>query len=178
MTIEDTAEQTHVILEFKQNGYWGVSNVVSGAAYGKDGRVACQLDGKWDEQLSESQILDSSQFRVLWRMHPFPQNTRQYYGFTSLAVTLNEITSDLVGKLPPTDSRYRPDVRALEEGDVDAAEEEKQRVEECQRQRRRQGEDRKPYWFKQVGDEWVYTGKYWEARANGWKTEHNIEPLW
>ncbi|KIL70627.1 hypothetical protein M378DRAFT_65993 [Amanita muscaria Koide BX008] len=175
MTIEDTLEQIRVVMEFKQNSYWGASNVVSGSVYGSNGKTVCELDGRWDEQFSQS--IDSSQFRVLWRMNPFPTNTHQFYGFTSFAMTLNEITSNLVGKLPPTDSRYRPDVRALEEGDIDTAEEEKQRVEEQQRHRRRQGEDRRPRWFRQVGDEWEYTGEYWEMRAKGWKNEQ-IQSLW
>jgi hypothetical protein len=175
MVVEDIPNDIRAVFEFKQNGYWGSTNVVSGAVYANDGQTACKLDGKWDEQISKS--LDSSQYHVLWRMDPFPRNTHQFYGFTSFAMSLNEITGDLVGKLPPTDSRYRPDVRALEESDIERAEEEKQRVEELQRQRRRRGEDRNPRWFKQVGDAWVYTGEYWEVRANGWDREH-ISPLW
>jgi hypothetical protein len=101
----------------------------------------------------------------------------EYYGFTSFGVTLNEITSDIEGKLPPTDSRYRPDVRSLEEGDLDVAEEQKNRVEEMQRERRRRGADRQPRWFKQVGEEWIYVGGYWEARERGWNNVE-IAPLW
>ena len=176
MTIEDISDGIRAVLEFKQNGYWGAANVVSGVVYSNDGEIAYQLDGKWDEQLSQS--LNSSQYRVLWRINPFPKNTHQFYGFTGYAVTLNEITSDLINGLPPTDSRYRPDVRALEEGDLDCAEEEKQRIEELQRQRRRRGEDRQPRWFKQVGEEWIYKGGYWETRENGWQGEHLEPRLW
>lgn len=62
------------------------------------------------------QMLDPSHFRVLWKRVPFPKDHPEYYGFTKYGITLNEITADLVGKLPPTDSRYRPDVNALENG--------------------------------------------------------------
>ncbi|KAF8640781.1 hypothetical protein AX17_000430 [Amanita inopinata Kibby_2008] len=175
MTIEEASNQVHAVVDFKQNGYWGPSNVVSGMVYGADGQTVCHLEGKWDEQFS--QTLDSSHFHVLWRVNPFPKNTSQYYGFTSFGMTLNEITNDLVGKLPPTDSRLRPDVRALEEGDLDRAEEGKQRIEELQRQRRRNGQDCKPRWFRQSGEEWIYAGGYWEARTRGWKTERTTQ-LW
>ncbi|KAF8898512.1 Oxysterol-binding protein-domain-containing protein [Infundibulicybe gibba] len=175
LTIDNIRDGSRCVLEFKQTGYWGASNVVSGTVCLENGTVACQLEGKWDDQIS--QMLDTSHFRVLWRMHPFPKNTHEYYGFTSFGITLNEITSDIAGKLPPTDSRYRPDVRALENGDLDTAEGEKLRVEEVQRERRRRGEDRTPRWFKQVGGEWVYVGGYWEARQRGWKGE-GIQPLW
>jgi hypothetical protein len=110
-------------------------------------------------------------------MTPFPKHTHEYYGFTTFGITLNEITPDLVGRLPPTDSRNRPDVRALENGDLDTAEAEKFRIEEVQRERRKKGQDRQPRWFKLAGNEWVYAGGYWEARANGWKGD-NIQPLW
>ncbi|KAG6842480.1 hypothetical protein C0991_000006 [Blastosporella zonata] len=175
MTIENTHDQTRCVLEFKQNGYWGASNVVSGTVYESSGEVAMHLEGKWDDQMT--QTLDSSNFRILWRSTPFPKETHEFYGFTSFGITLNELTSDLVDNLPPTDSRYRPDVRALEEGHVDIAEEQKVRVEELQRERRREGKDRRPRWFHQEGNEWTYSGGYWEARERGWKGE-NIQPLW
>ncbi|KAJ7169624.1 oxysterol binding protein [Mycena filopes] len=175
MTIENTHTQGRAVVEFKPSGYWGASNMVSGAVYSPSGKAVTQLEGKWDDQMS--QTLDASHFRILWRVAPYPKDTHEYYGFTSFGITLNEITSDIDGKLPPTDSRRRPDVRALEEGQLDVAEREKTRVEEAQRERRRNGEDTQPRWFKQVGEEWEYTGGYWEARAQGWKGS-NIQALW
>lgn len=41
----------------------------------------------------------------------------QYYSFTTFALLLNEIDDSLKAKIPPTDSRYRPDMRRMEEGD-------------------------------------------------------------
>lgn len=175
MTIENLNDKTCCVLDFKQGGYWGPSNVVSGAVHGPSGDILSYVEGKWDDQMV--QTLDSLNFRVLWRMTPFPKNTHEYYGFTAFTITLNELTGDIAGKLPPTDSRLRPDVRALENGDVDSAEEHKTRIEEMQRGRRRRGEDKQPRWFKQVGDEWIYCGGYWEARGKCWKDE-NIQSLW
>lgn len=176
MTIENTHTQARCTVDFKPSGLWGTSpNVVSGAVYSPSGKVLTQLEGKWDDQLS--QTLDASHFKILWRVAPWPKDTHEYYGFTSFGITLNEMTSDIDGKLPPTDSRLRPDVRALEDGQLDIAEREKTRVEEAQRERRREGQDTKPRWFKQVGDEWQYTGGYWEARAQGWK-DSGVRALW
>jgi hypothetical protein len=175
LTVESLSSKYSCVLEFKQNKYWGPSNVVSGPVYSPTGEIVSNIEGKWDDQIT--QTLDSSHFHLLWRMYPFPLDSQEYYGFTAFGITLNEITPDLVGYLPPTDSRYRPDVRALENGDINLAEASKLRLEELQRERRKNKQDRQPRWFKQVGDEWVYAGGYWEARANGWKDEH-IEPLW
>ncbi|KAG1826178.1 Oxysterol-binding protein-domain-containing protein [Suillus subaureus] len=174
MTIENTTSGATCVLDFKQSGYWGASNEVSGMILSPSRDVTARIEGKWDEQIA--QAIDSSYLHVLWRIHSIPEESPQYYGFTVFGMTLNEITSDLEGRLPPTDSRFRPDVRALEQGNDVEAEAQKTRVEEMQRDRRRRGVDRAPRWFKQDGDEWTYVGGYWEARAKGWKIP--VEPLW
>ncbi|KAI0082200.1 hypothetical protein K474DRAFT_1688199 [Panus rudis PR-1116 ss-1] len=173
MVIHNLADDLQCVLEFKDGGYWGPSNVVTGVVLSALGETLSTLEGKWDEQMAQK--LDSNHLRVLWRIHPFPKNAQEHYGFTYFGITLNEITPDIADKLPPTDSRYRPDVRALEEGDLDTAEREKARVEELQRERRRRGQEQNPRWFKQVGDEWVYAGGYWEQRERGW---NGVDPLW
>jgi len=175
LTIDNTSTDACCVLDFKQSGYWADSNVVSGTIFSPSGKIVTYLEGKWNDQIA--QTMDSSNFRILWRMTPFPKDAPEFYGFTSFGITLNEIASDLVGKLPPTDSRYRPDVRALEEGNLDLAEQEKTRVEEMQRERRRRGAEPEPRWFKQVGEEWIYKGGYWEARARGW-TDVKVGHLW
>lgn len=48
--------------------------------------------------------------------------------------------------LPPTDSRFRPDIRKMEEGDIDAAGQEKDRLEEKQRAVRKAMEKRREDW--------------------------------
>ncbi|KAF8559281.1 oxysterol binding protein [Imleria badia] len=175
MTIKNTVSGASCVVDFKQTGYWGASNEVTGATLSRSGDVCARIEGKWDDQIVLA--LDSSHLRVLWRITPFPKQTMEYYGFTAFGITLNEITSDLEDRLPPTDSRFRPDARALEEGNVDEAEEHKMRLEELQRDRRRRGADRTPRWFKQVGEDWRYKGGYWEERATGWR-EVPVEPLW
>lgn len=173
MVIENTSSSLRCVLDFKEGGYWGTSNTVSGAVIGRAGESQAVLEGKWDEQMTRK--LDASHLQVLWKMRPFPKKCPDYYGFTAFGITLNEITPDIAGHLPPTDSRLRPDVRALEEGNLDVAESEKHRIEEAQRERRRQGAEPQPRWFTQVGEEWIYTGGYWGQRARGWK---DIDTLW
>jgi hypothetical protein len=174
MVISNTTTGARCSLEFLEAGYWSPPNVVKGTVYTSAGQATTTLEGKWDEQLARK--LNDSHLHVLWRIAPFPKNSREFYGFTSFGITLHECTPDLEGKLPPTDSRLRPDVTALERGDLDTAESEKLRVEEAQRERRRAGKDVQPRWFKKVGEEdWEYTGGYWEQREQGW---HDIQPLW
>ena len=42
----------------------------------------------------------------------------QYFCFTSFAMTLNQLMDGQAAILPPTDSRLRPDIRLLEEGNI------------------------------------------------------------
>lgn len=175
LTIANTTTKEQCLLDFKQSGYWVASNTVVGFIQSASGDVVAELEGKWDEQLAQK--VDSANFRVLWRANPFPRTANDYYGLTSFGITLNEMTSDLVGVLPPTDSRYRTDVQALEEGDLNRAEAEKSRIEEMQRERRRVHSEQQPRWFTRAGEDWTYTGEYWEQRARGW-TEVKPTSLW
>lgn len=49
-------------------------------------------------------------------------------------MSLNEIEQGMETNLCPTDSRLRPDIRKLEQGDIDGAAIEKTRLEEKQRE--------------------------------------------
>lgn len=42
----------------------------------------------------------------------------QFYAFSTFAMQLNELEKHMEGVLPPTDSRLRPDIRAMENGDI------------------------------------------------------------
>ena len=67
-----------------------------------------------------SQSLDIPKSRFLWRVTPRPHEADDYYNFTSFSMTLNEEFDGMKELLPRTDSRLRPDVRILEQGDVGA----------------------------------------------------------
>ncbi|CAL4915492.1 unnamed protein product [Urochloa decumbens] len=70
-------------------------------------------------------------------------------------------------KLPPTDSRLRPDQRHLENGEYEKANAEKLRLETRQRMARKMQENGwKPRWFQRDSEDGTfrYVGGYWEAR--------------
>ncbi|CAB0013385.1 unnamed protein product, partial [Nesidiocoris tenuis] len=61
----------------------------------------------------------------------------EYYQFTLFAMSLNEMEPGMEKKLCPTDCRLRPDIKKLENGDLDGAAAEKNRLEEQQRDARK-----------------------------------------
>jgi hypothetical protein len=60
--------------------------------------------------------------KVLWQVDPRPENSHLFYNFSQFTMGLNEMSPNYLGKdriLPPTDCRQRPDIRALENGDLE-----------------------------------------------------------
>ncbi|KAK3427552.1 hypothetical protein EUGRSUZ_F03748 [Eucalyptus grandis] len=151
---------------------------VHGIVQDRNGKTAATLFGKWDESVhyvhgdcsEKGKGFESlSEARLLWKRSRPPQFPTRY-NLTHFAMTLNELTPGLKEKLPPTDSRLRPDQRHLENGEYEMANSEKLRLEQRQRlARNMQERGWKPRWFaKDKGsDAFRYLGGYWEARVKG-----------
>jgi len=114
------------------------------------------------------------------------------YNFTKLAIELNEED----GSVATTDSRWRPDMRLMEQGNWDASNKVKNQLEDKQRQRRnrfaaeadraiidnRPVVEYQPKWFEKIQD--PYTGsiihklidnEYWECKnRQDWSRCPNI----
>ncbi|KAL9173289.1 hypothetical protein ABFS82_03G103800 [Erythranthe guttata] len=151
---------------------------VQGVVQDKSGKTVATLFGKWDESMhfvhgdysSKGKGHESlSEAHLLWKKSKPPKFPTRY-NLTRFAITLNELMPGLKDKLPPTDSRLRPDQRCLENGEYETANAEKLRLEQRQRQARTMQEQGwKPRWFaKEKGsDTYRYTGGYWEAKEQG-----------
>ncbi|MED6170046.1 Oxysterol-binding protein- protein 1A [Stylosanthes scabra] len=157
---------------------------VQGIIEDKNGKTVANIFGKWDESLHYAigennnnncnnkkggKVCNASKSNLIWKTNPPPQHQTKH-NLTQYAITLNELTPGLQEKLPPTDSRVRPDQRHLENGEHEMANSEKLRLEQRQRQARKlQEKGWKPKWFvKENGSEsYIYNGGYWDARDNG-----------
>uniref|UniRef100_A0A672MVJ5 Oxysterol-binding protein n=1 Tax=Sinocyclocheilus grahami TaxID=75366 RepID=A0A672MVJ5_SINGR len=111
---------------------------------------------------------------LLWRISSRPPHSAEMYNFTNFAMTLNELEPGMEGVLAPTDCRLRPDIRAMENGNIDEASSEKERLEEKQRaarkERAKDDEEWSTRWF-QLGtnpytgsQDWLYTGGYFDRK--------------
>ncbi|KAF7695940.1 oxysterol-binding protein-related protein 2b [Silurus meridionalis] len=111
---------------------------------------------------------------LLWRVCPRPSHSAEMYNFTNFAITLNELEPGMEGILPQTDCRLRPDIRAMEIGDMDEASREKERLEEKQRaarkDRAKENEEWSTRWFElgtnpyTGSQDWLYTGGYFDRK--------------
>ncbi|XP_062845150.1 oxysterol-binding protein-related protein 6-like [Trichomycterus rosablanca] len=159
-------------------------NEIQGVVLDQAGNVVHRFGGSWHEGIFCDTLPDP---QCIWKPNPQPEDYFEYYGFSQYARELNELTPELQAVLPPTDSRFRPDQRLLEEGKVAEADRIKDQVEEKQRERRKdlakRGEEHIPRFFRRSVDAaghevWLSNGKYWRIRENpGFARTENLS-LW
>lgn len=156
-------------VNFIKAKYWSTNaHEIEGTVFDRSGKAAHRLFGKWHESIYCGGASSST---CVWRANPMPKGYEQYYGFTQFALELNEMDPLSRSLLPPTDTRFRPDQRLLEEGNVEEAEVQKQRIERLQRERRRVLEEssmeHQPRFFRKSSDDsWVSNGTYLELRKD------------
>lgn len=192
------------MIHFKARG-WRASSAyeVKGEVYNSKGGKEWIFGGHWNEAIYAKKVLkpnsseemqlektktrtsskavkgpnlDGTKFLV-WHANPRPDSP---FNLTSFAITLNAPQPHLLDWIARTDTRLRPDQRAMEEGRYDEAAEEKHRVEQKQRKARKEREISKeqynPKWFvKEVHPVtkekyWKYNGRYWKQRKT-----HNLQ---
>lgn len=102
----------------------------------QSGTVYHTLSGNWRRMV----CIDG---KPVWTCHdPVDKSMTAGYQMTKWAWMLNTPVSDATEyPIPKTDSRLRPDQRALEDGNYDVAAAEKDRLEKAQRDRKRESEN-------------------------------------
>jgi hypothetical protein len=134
--VNHTTQETCDI-DWKERGWTGKNaNMMVGTVKSASGKPHYKVSGKFTEALYLLNM-ESNEEQELFRAVPKPDNHEFMYGFSAFTLQLNYLPDTLRDKLPPTDSRFRPDQRALEQGDTEKAIKEKHRLEEEQRERRR-----------------------------------------
>jgi len=136
------------------------------------------LGSKVDKDLPKHtpfELCDIPNSKVLWHVDPRPEDSSEYYNFSNFTMGLNEFhASEQHKDLCRSDSRHRPDIRSLENGDLDKAVKEKDRLETKQREYRKPYKNCKkeaewwtPKWFIPgkneftKEDDWNFNGDYW-----------------
>ncbi|XP_041940483.1 oxysterol-binding protein-related protein 6 isoform X10 [Alosa sapidissima] len=186
ITIRNTKSSACICkLTFVKGNYWSSNvNEVQGFVMDQEGKVVHRLFGKWHEGLYCG-VPPSA--KCIWRPGSMPMDYELYYGFTRFAIELNELCPVMKDMLPPTDARFRPDQRFLEEGNVEMAAAEKQRIEDLQRTRRKWNDENntkyQPRFFKKVVDlsqreRWVSNNTYWELRKDPGFVKMENPQLW
>uniref|UniRef100_A0A665UC59 Oxysterol-binding protein n=1 Tax=Echeneis naucrates TaxID=173247 RepID=A0A665UC59_ECHNA len=171
-------------ITFVKSRYWSSDNSkneVQGVVLDQAGEVVHRFGGLWHEGIFCDTL---STPKCIWKPNVQPEDHFQFYGFSHYARELNELMPDLKAVLPPTDTRFRPDQRLVEEGKMTEADKKKDEVEEKQRERRKEmakrGEEHVPRFFRKDVDDagrevWLYNGTYWKLRKEpGFSNTENL----
>jgi len=170
--------ESKVVVEFKKGGGWTAKasrNAVSAAVpmrHGSDSQY--KILGTWTDGFFVRND-ETGEEKELWTPIPLQEGAEWQQNFTRFALQLNHLPEQLREHLPPTDVRFRPDQRALEQGDEELAASEKHRLEEKQRAARRLGAERgithKAQYFElfedpETGESMYKVARdYWRDRA-------------
>lgn len=207
MKLENLTTGDYCIVNFKARGWTAVGAYeVRGEVFNKDGKKCWTLGGHWNDciyakkvndldmenrfvenhdnstPLYESPRLDGNKF-LIWKVHKREENVP--FNLTPFAVTLNDPNPKLLKLVAPTDSRLRPDQRAMEDGDYDLAASAKHKLEEKQRavrkERDSEGTVYEPKYFALDTDPdtncriWRYKDNYWTKRPQSdWADSYEI----
>lgn len=191
MIIKNRAGGLESRITFKESGMFSNSgNEINGGIYkigsSSSSNPIVSLSGRWDEMLCKEVKVKGTDpnnsnnlLQVIWKTNPLPSNYAQFFCLTSFAITLNDFPDLLRQVLPRNDSRFRPDQRMLESGMLDAADLEKERIEQLQRDRRSAGKTIEPMWFNydESSKTWKFNGKYWKEREAKF-SKREIPNLW
>ena len=168
-----------LILELFEEGSKHKHGSFKGTVKTVSGELKLKLEGNLMEQLDVVFMSSSNEEEgreTLWkRIDDQNSNDESKYFFTKYMANLNNINDELRDILPPTDSRFRSDQRALEEQNIELAEEEKKRLEQKQREARKYREKNnikyESMYFKEdiddLSGELIYknSGDYWKDRT-------------
>lgn len=180
MEIVNRTNGGRCVIEFNKTGWMSDAKSfgkVTGTVYNARGDAVIKIGGNWTNRVYED--LGKGKKNDIWKVKERPpEEASQSYNMTKWAISLNQEVSDEERHLlPPTDSRLRPDQRALENGQVDLGSRLKHALEEGQRERRRAleeaGKSWEPFWFDKVTDEvtggtdYRYKGTFFEHMQTG-----------
>lgn len=180
MEIVNKTNGGRCVINFSKTGWMSDSKSfasIKGTIYDAKGKAKIKIGGNWTKCVYEE--LPHGEQNVIWQVDERPDDeASQSYNLTKWAISLNApVEDDERPYVAPTDSRLRPDQRALENGEYALGTTYKTDLEDGQRERRREaeaaGEQWEPRWFKKVAGEkegtfeWMYGGEFFQKQAIG-----------
>ena len=112
---------------------WATESRCQGSITDASGTELYKLDGSTQQQMWLTDVQTGERTLFLDQLPVLPRE----FNFGICDVNLNYKSSEMDGVIPPTDARYRNDMRLWEQGKEDEADEEKVRLEVKQRRARK-----------------------------------------
>jgi hypothetical protein len=162
-------------IDFKEKGWTSKNDFqCEGGVFDERGYKVFTLTGMWNQFLMAVGTQNQEEILIVKKKPDVCMNNKQFY-FTKFVIELNNLNSKMLEKIAPTDSRLRPDMRAFENGNILLASKEKERLENKQRERKKQmelsGNHQVPLWFEfWMNNNEIHTkfkGEYFQVREKG-----------
>ena len=177
MTATNSTNGDVAEIYFKDKPFFGKPDTsCEGTIKNRRGEVKYLIQGDWKTHIDFYDATTNKKIPGFKKLPDLPR-WQENYGMPKMSRNMNHLSKQTLESICPTDSRFRGDQRAMDYGDFDLASDEKTRLEEAQRARRKIRKENnithKPVWFekkfdKKVGREiWMYKGGYFEARKTG-----------
>ena len=114
---------------------------------------------------------DKKDLLVLDQKLNYLNNTSECYYLPEFTCDLNNMTEELEKSLPLNDSRFKKDMRFLEEGNIDEAQKYKEKYEEKQRKELNNDQHKILFFKEEYNSEteknyYVPNDQYWEMKKN------------
>ena len=176
--VNNTTTGDTATVEFLEEGGKVKLGSIKGEIKNAKGEVVLLIEGNWQSYLDiifpKIGGLEVKRETLWRRIIDLDYDDEKHFYFTKYVANLNYLSEELSKVLPPTDSRFRKDQRAVEEGDYDLAESEKKRLEQKQREvrkaREKENKEYEPIYFKEVKDDisgdvlYLNSRDYWKDR--------------
>jgi hypothetical protein len=168
-----TSPEYRCELKFIEEGWTPDSlGKFEGTIYNND-KIIYLLNGNWKNNIYMTDP-DGNNKKILLQLDEsliYLKNTSECYYLPEFTCDLNNLTEELKNTLPLNDSRFKKDMRFLEEGNVEEAQKYKEKYEEKQR-KELNNENHKILFFKEEYDEekeikyYLPNNQYWEMKKN------------
>lgn len=117
------------ILSFNKNtSPKEINKNVDGYIKNMKGKILFELNGKWDNYLTLKEV-ESKKEILLFENKSNEQIDKNNFLFNDFTLQLNHLNKKILQNIQSTDSRVRPDIRALEYLEYEIAEQEKNKIE-------------------------------------------------
>ena len=168
-----TSPEYRCELKFIEEGWTPDSlGKFEGTIYNND-KIIYLLNGNWKDNIYMTDP-DGNNKKILLQLDEsltYLKNTSECYYLPEFTCDLNNLTEELKNTLPLNDSRFKKDMRFLEEGNIEEAQKYKEKYEEKQR-KELNNENHKILFFKEEYDDekeikyYLPNNQYWEMKKN------------
>ena len=100
----------HAEIEFHRRSKLHAEGTFDGKIFDKDNKAVYEIFGSTYDSMSIKNI-ETQEEEQIWQINSLIPKAAQQYYFNNLGILANHLSDAMKTQLPPSDSRFRPDIR-------------------------------------------------------------------